>query len=635
MKQVKLFSALLLLCAVLFSCGGGSEGVDSQMIPFSTDDFKTVYLDQKGKTVLEVEGKSASYFSNGLASFTDSETELKGFINKKGKVVIEAQFSKANNFSEGIAWVTKPNGHIEAINTKGKTVFILEDIYSVMDFREGMATFEKFNEEGKRLYGVINKKGKVVIEPTENEIGYFRHGIAIYVNDYNHGFIDQKGKIIINPQFDQVFVKGNKDLIAVKMGKWGVINRKGEYIINPRYHFIAPDGNMFIYTDDSRQIGWCNKKGEAIITPQFDDANLFVDNDLALVMSGRKRGYVDKKGKLTIPYQFDNATSFIDNNVAIVEVNDKYGLIDKKGKYIVNPTYSYISSDFFQFAFEGYLKPETIVSDYLAIEETIASVSAIINNEYIDGDLYLAPLEVLMKKYDLKEEKFSRYSKTMVSLKKGRVDNFVDYELYVNEYPFKRVPSGWSYTYRFDDNHPVRNYVLIYTLNSAKREKTGDLAKEIIRHFSSNPSSDFRAGHVHSDYDNHKQYAISYSGADITIKITQLEDQTTAYEAIPASSGSENFAISISDKEWCDGGDITLTIRGGKPFADASKPFKVENKLRSGAEVTLFVENFKHSNGVYTAELGSRSNDESEQTLIVTDAEGKTQTIDFKVVNCP
>ncbi|MDL2223490.1 WG repeat-containing protein [Bacteroidales bacterium OttesenSCG-928-M11] len=634
MKHLNLFSVLL-LCAVLFSCGGGGEGIDTNMIPVETNDGKFIYINQKGKTVLELEDKKASYFSDGLAYFYDYESSLYGYINKKGKVVIEPQFSKAENFSEGIAWVTKPNGCIEAINTKGKTLFSLEGIYSVMDFREGLATFEKFDEEGNRLYGVINKKGKVVIEPTENEIGFFRHGVAKYESDFNYGLIDKSGKIIVNPQFDEILITGNEDLFAVKMGEWGIINKKGEYVINPRYQFIAPDGDKFLYRED-RQSGWCNKKGESSIVPQFDNAHLFLENDLALIEKGRKKGYTDKKGKLTIPYQFDQATSFIDNNVAIIELNGKYGLIDKKGKYIVNPMYEDVSSDFLYYAFEGYLNPEKTITDYFDTEASISTLSTLVNNEYIDGDLYLAPIKSVMEKYGLTEDKFSKYSKSKVLLKKGRIDDFINYELYAEEYPWKKVSNGWwSYNYIFNNDHPVQNYIITYKVSLLKSEKTGDLAKEIIKYFGSNPGSDFSSGHVHSDYDNKKQYAISYSGSDVNVKITQLVDQTSNYEANPESAGDDSFSISLSDTESCDGGSITLTIKGGKPFDDANEPFKVEYKHKSGSEAKMYPEKFKSANGAYTLEIGTGTTDESFQTLIVTDASGKTQTIDFTVVNCP
>ncbi len=58
---------------------------------------------------------------------------------------------------------------------------------------------------------------------------------------------------------------------------------------------------------------------------------------------GEKWGYIDKKGMFEIQPQYDLAQDFQENGLAIVEVGDKNGVINTKGEYVVKPNYEYIT----------------------------------------------------------------------------------------------------------------------------------------------------------------------------------------------------------------------------------------------------------------------------------------------------
>ncbi|MCD7972357.1 MAG: WG repeat-containing protein [Candidatus Azobacteroides sp.] len=194
-------TGILSLCLLLSSCGGRNQKMDPEMIPVREND-KTLFLDLSGKVVLEVENNNVWYFSEGVALFW--EDGRYGYINKKGKTVIDPQYKYATSFQEGIAWVVAENGHPQAINPKGKVLFTLEQATKVNAFRDGLAVFETEDEEGKTLYGCVNKSGKVVIAPQENELSDFSEGKAPIRSSDNKkkGYVNKKGEIVINCQFD-------------------------------------------------------------------------------------------------------------------------------------------------------------------------------------------------------------------------------------------------------------------------------------------------------------------------------------------------------------------------------------------------------------------------------------------------
>ena len=73
--------------------------------------FKVVFVDNDGKSVLELPYHQCGNFRNGLAYFDKpvSNGWKYGYIDNSGKVVINAIYDYACDFSEGFALVNKGN----------------------------------------------------------------------------------------------------------------------------------------------------------------------------------------------------------------------------------------------------------------------------------------------------------------------------------------------------------------------------------------------------------------------------------------------------------------------------------------------------------------------------------------------
>jgi hypothetical protein len=84
--------------------------------------------------------------------------------------------------------------------------------------------------------------------------------------------------------------------------------------------------------------GYANKDGRIAIDFQFDRANPFTQNGLALVQKNNLFGYIRYDGSYVIKPQFSDAMEFGPNGLAPVKVDHKWGYIRDNGLMAITPT---------------------------------------------------------------------------------------------------------------------------------------------------------------------------------------------------------------------------------------------------------------------------------------------------------
>ncbi|VAW72542.1 hypothetical protein MNBD_GAMMA10-1726 [hydrothermal vent metagenome] len=133
-----------------------SEGIAMVRDEASLGKYAFIRLD--GSVAFEQESSVSARFSEGLAEYYDSDSELLGYINQQPEWVIDAQFMESSCFSEGLAGV-KPetSRNWGFINTQGEMV-IPAHFKTVMAFENGLSQVE--HKDGH--YGYINKTGEFV-----------------------------------------------------------------------------------------------------------------------------------------------------------------------------------------------------------------------------------------------------------------------------------------------------------------------------------------------------------------------------------------------------------------------------------------------------------------------------------------
>jgi hypothetical protein len=84
--------------------------------------------------------------------------------------------------------------------------------------------------------GFIDTKGRYVIDgSTYKNLGDFSEGLASFQQDKTWGFIDKTGKVVIQPTFDQVwpFHEGYALVMGENFGM-GYIDREGQFLWKER-----------------------------------------------------------------------------------------------------------------------------------------------------------------------------------------------------------------------------------------------------------------------------------------------------------------------------------------------------------------------------------------------------------------
>jgi hypothetical protein len=305
------------------------------------------YIDKTGKEIIEPKFRSAGQFSEGLAPIRLNGTY--GYIDKTGNFVIQPQFDIAYSFDQGQAKVYI-NGEPYYIDKDGKKTF--EHNYSeILGFGENDFSIIKTKTEN---YGVIDKKGKSLVDTIYKEVTPFTNGLAI-VTGKNHEppYTDDEE---VEPVFEIGVIRSNGNFI-VPFGKYKSISEfingfaKVELIVEHKKGWyddtgiIDHEGNLRFIVPAKN---WHFDYGNQNFSEGLSIVDIFsVDPDTIKVWGGSNRytykGVINSDGKILFSNKnWDEITPFKRNRAFIQDINENWYLIDKKGQILNEEPYKEI-----------------------------------------------------------------------------------------------------------------------------------------------------------------------------------------------------------------------------------------------------------------------------------------------------
>lgn len=227
---------------------------------------------------------------------------------RNGFAQIGSAYASATLFSEGLAIVSAPNEKLKIIDEKGATIAYLNDY-----------------------------KGKQ-IEYAEQ----FSEGLsAVETQDGLWGFIDTKGNIVIEPQFERVsFFNESYCVVESKKGRkvyTGIINKKGEFTF-PLTHNIRLNqkvsNGLIGFKRNHESFGIMDPKGNEVLTPtnKIHWIGPFNGNNMAVFSNGENFGVIDVKGKIIAKTKYNQIQLLDKYFIGISERNHVVQIIDYKGK---------------------------------------------------------------------------------------------------------------------------------------------------------------------------------------------------------------------------------------------------------------------------------------------------------------
>lgn len=311
-------------------------------------DYKSCFVDEKGKTIIPCKLDKAGDFSEGLAPVRIGR--LWGYIDRSGKMVIAPQFQGAAEFRDGLGRIVISD-QIQC----GRQIYTKDDA-PAYGFDTLFSTIGGCSAV-HGMFGYVNKNGELAIKPEYFWAEDFSEGLAaVRVEESpqtKFAFIDKTGKVVIAAQFDQAF-SFSEGLAVVETGfraeggkkvagKFGFVDRSGTFVIPPRFEFASKfSEGLARVNDETQAMGYIDHTGRFVIAPRYDEAWDFLEG-LAAVSSDDEDGfiYIDRTGKKRLNPN-GSYWPFADG-LTVAGEKGKRVYVDKTGKviapYELNPSY--------------------------------------------------------------------------------------------------------------------------------------------------------------------------------------------------------------------------------------------------------------------------------------------------------
>ena len=244
------------------TASGFSEGLAVALIDIDSSTMGYGFIDKNNKIQIAPKYEYAMAFQEGRAVV--KLYDRFGMIDRDGNEVLPCKYLEVTNMYEGRFFaVDAKEGKAALFNNRYKrlTNFIYdkillyqEDYYIVVRdggyyflARDGKEKFGRYEEasgfydgysmvkrDGK--YGIINKRGKVILPIEYDNSGYrsmeyiFSENLAMIEKDGKYGFVNKQGKIVI-PLIYNSAQHCTEGLIPVsKEYMWGFIDKEGNQV---------------------------------------------------------------------------------------------------------------------------------------------------------------------------------------------------------------------------------------------------------------------------------------------------------------------------------------------------------------------------------------------------------------------
>ena len=222
-----------------------------------------------------------------------------GYCNDKGELVTPIVFDNVKNFKNGIA----------AVNIGSK------EYYEEDGFNDYYDTYKVGG-----LWGLINKEGQYIIEPTYDYISNFKNGYAIY---------SKGGDLFPNIGDNDKYSLDNEKVHIIN-SKYGILDVTGKEVVPPIYGNIKflRNGLCAAKLDDKVEEKWIviSPSGEIIIHNNFSNIYSSTNESMIVIVDGiRIDEYKYSQGKWGI---IDNNGNFI-KELQNIDSNMSFELVAK------------------------------------------------------------------------------------------------------------------------------------------------------------------------------------------------------------------------------------------------------------------------------------------------------------------
>ena len=298
----------------------------------------------------------------GYLPFKSSQNGKWGMIGTDGNVLFEDEFKdEPTSAKNGRFLVKNGNGLWEIYTAEAKPEKIGEEYLQIADFNASVTPSVKKNEKISLID--VNGVVKATLDKANNKniirCSVFSYGFAIIVTeDDMYGIINTKGEVVIEPKyafvapisssrFYAVSKNNNEEATTIKM-----LDASGKEVLDmkvgdgQKYTEINPEATTSKYiavctsVDGERQWGYIDYSKEVVVKPSSKIRSIGeVKGDKFIFYSGENYGVMNFDGEVVLRAKYDQL-SWADDDVLIAYDSDsKYAIINLEGEKLTKEKY--------------------------------------------------------------------------------------------------------------------------------------------------------------------------------------------------------------------------------------------------------------------------------------------------------
>ena len=312
------------------------------LIPYRIGEMSG-FCDTTGNIKISPDYESVTFFSTSFFSIVEKDGKF-GVIDTNNRIIVPTAYDKLRVYKDTVfcglrdssAYILTKEGHIISSFKNIQEIYPIDNAVLLVN---------------NRKYGIVNPKGKLVVNFDYDAIGLICTGLnksyyKIIKNDKT-GVINNYGETIIAPEYDKISLISDSLFTVTKENKKGIFLNNGKLFLPVEYDEITDyyAGLLKIQQDD--MYGFIHVSSGSIIKPKYSNVKVSfnheynADSNFVLVTCENghrdKTGFSDYEGKVFISCSYDNAYPFYEDLALVVNENPKhFYFINKNNKVVID-----------------------------------------------------------------------------------------------------------------------------------------------------------------------------------------------------------------------------------------------------------------------------------------------------------
>ena len=166
-----------------------------------------------------------------------------------------SEYKVLAKFTNGFAKVKTDQGY-NFIDANGE--FVFNTFYLNLGFYNKCIAFES-----TKGWGVLNEKGKIIVNPNYSLTHSFSKSIGIVEIDENKGVINAKGEIVLPIYFEELNLLNDTLVIVKKNNQYGILSNFNDTLVSIEYNFIEPISNSIVKIISESTLHYFNYKSNS------------------------------------------------------------------------------------------------------------------------------------------------------------------------------------------------------------------------------------------------------------------------------------------------------------------------------------------------------------------------------------